>query len=179
MQLRRMADASLALAERRPDDLKEAVERLGQAPPSSRQLLAAAVHGPGRRRPARPWYLKVRGILILILLLVIVAARRSASGSSSSSPCRSAALHARGSLLLGILVVAAILGRDGPARAPAPGEGARRARRAPAPGADRVRALHARRAGSVAPARALRRSASRVQVRPRYNVAPGDDVAGA
>src|SRR6266576_4784720 len=39
MQLRRMADASLALAERRPDDLKTAVERLGQAPPSGRQLL--------------------------------------------------------------------------------------------------------------------------------------------
>ena len=40
MQIRRMADASLALAERRPDDLKEAVQRLGQAPPSGRQLLA-------------------------------------------------------------------------------------------------------------------------------------------
>ena len=39
MQLRRMADASLALAERRPDDLKQAVERLGQEPPSNRQLL--------------------------------------------------------------------------------------------------------------------------------------------
>src|SRR3954447_10824161 len=39
MALRRMADASLALAERRPDDLKAAVERLGQAPPSNRQLL--------------------------------------------------------------------------------------------------------------------------------------------
>src|SRR5881398_3732935 len=39
MQLRRMADASLALAERRPGDLKEAVERLGQAPPSGRQLM--------------------------------------------------------------------------------------------------------------------------------------------
>src|SRR3954471_19247136 len=38
MQLRRMADASLAMAERRPDDLKEAMERLGQAPPSGRQL---------------------------------------------------------------------------------------------------------------------------------------------
>src|ERR1700728_4632856 len=34
MQIRRMADASLALAERRPSDLKEAVERLGQTPPS-------------------------------------------------------------------------------------------------------------------------------------------------
>ncbi len=33
MQIRRMADASLALAERRAGDLKDAVERLGQAPP--------------------------------------------------------------------------------------------------------------------------------------------------
>ena len=53
MQLRRMADASLALAERRPDDLKEAVERLGQAPPSGRQLLLLRVMGllapPGGR----------------------------------------------------------------------------------------------------------------------------------
>ena len=45
MQLRRMADASLALAERRPGDLKEAVERLGQAPPSGRQMLALRAIG--------------------------------------------------------------------------------------------------------------------------------------
>src|ERR1700675_4853924 len=38
MQLRRMADASLALAERRADDLKRATERLGVEAPSSRQL---------------------------------------------------------------------------------------------------------------------------------------------
>src|ERR1700743_1237418 len=38
MQLRRMADASLALAERRPDDMTAAVARLGPAAPCSRQL---------------------------------------------------------------------------------------------------------------------------------------------
>src|ERR1700742_2920895 len=38
MQIRRMADASLALAERRADDLKVAVERLGGEAPSSRAL---------------------------------------------------------------------------------------------------------------------------------------------
>ena len=58
MQIRRMADASLALAERRPDDLKIAVERLGQEAPSSRQLLPAARRRPARaaaeRRQARP-----------------------------------------------------------------------------------------------------------------------------
>ncbi len=45
MQIRRMADASLALAERRAGDLKEAVERLGQTPPSGRQMLALRAMG--------------------------------------------------------------------------------------------------------------------------------------
>ena len=38
LQLRRMADASLALAERRADDLKKATERLGVETPTNRQL---------------------------------------------------------------------------------------------------------------------------------------------
>src|SRR4249920_1718309 len=45
MQIRRMADASLALAERRPDALKAAVEKLGQEAPSGRQLLLLRVAG--------------------------------------------------------------------------------------------------------------------------------------
>src|ERR671928_885576 len=39
LQLRRMAEASLALAERRAGDLKTAAEKLGQTPPSNRQLM--------------------------------------------------------------------------------------------------------------------------------------------
>src|SRR5919202_4288856 len=45
MQLRRMAEASLALAERRAGDLKEAVEKLGHEAPSGRQLLALRFMG--------------------------------------------------------------------------------------------------------------------------------------
>src|SRR6202042_510412 len=45
MQLRRMADASLALAERRAGDLKQAAERLGVEPPTSRQLLGLKFMG--------------------------------------------------------------------------------------------------------------------------------------
>ena len=45
MQLRRMADASLALAERRAGDLKEAVEKLGQEAPSGRQLFVLQLMG--------------------------------------------------------------------------------------------------------------------------------------
>jgi hypothetical protein len=69
MALRRMADASLALAERRPDDLKAAVERLGQAPPSNRQLLMLRFMGlvapTGGGTIAR-----VRGIAIMVGLVI-------------------------------------------------------------------------------------------------------------
>src|ERR1700744_6508410 len=45
MQLRRMADASLALAERRADDLKAATEKLGVEAPSGRQLFGLRMIG--------------------------------------------------------------------------------------------------------------------------------------
>src|SRR3954453_20578826 len=74
MQLRRMADASRAMAERRADDLKEALERLGQKPPSGRQLfvlriLALINPPPGSGRTAR-----VRGVLLVILLVISLLA---------------------------------------------------------------------------------------------------------
>ncbi len=72
MQLRRMADASLALAERRPDDLKAAVERLGQEAPSSRQLFLLRVMGllapaQGASRAA-----KVRSFAIILAIVVVL-----------------------------------------------------------------------------------------------------------
>jgi len=74
MALRRMADASLALAERRPDDLKVAVERLGQAPPSSRQLLMLRFVGLVAPPPSAGVPARIRGILVLILLVVALIA---------------------------------------------------------------------------------------------------------
>ena len=74
MQLRRMADASLALAERRPDDLKQAVERLGQAPPSNRQLLLLRLMGFLAPPANAPWYLKARGFLLILLLVIVLLA---------------------------------------------------------------------------------------------------------
>jgi hypothetical protein len=74
MALRRMADASLALAERRPDDLKAAVERLGQAPPSNRQLLMLRFVGLVAPPPSAGMLARVRGILVLILLVVALIA---------------------------------------------------------------------------------------------------------
>jgi len=74
MQLRRMADASLALAERRPDDLKQAVERLGQAPPSNRQLLLLRFMGLVAPPPGSSIWMRARGILLILLLVIVLLA---------------------------------------------------------------------------------------------------------
>lgn len=74
MQIRRMADASIALAERRPDDLREAVQRLGQAPPSNRQLLLLRVMGLLAPPQSASTLLKVRGTLLIVLLVVALLA---------------------------------------------------------------------------------------------------------
>jgi len=70
MQLRRMADASLALAERRAGDLKEAVERLGQEAPSGRQMLALRAMGLLIPSASAGLLARLRGIVLIILLIV-------------------------------------------------------------------------------------------------------------
>jgi hypothetical protein len=74
MQIRRMADASLALAERRPGDLKEAVERLGQTPPSGRQMLALRAMGLLMPPASAGIIARVRGVLLIVLLIVVLLA---------------------------------------------------------------------------------------------------------
>ena len=74
LQLRRMAEASLALAERRPDDLKAAAVKLGQTPPSNRQLLALRFMGfvaPGGNAPV---WRRVAGVLLLIAIVLVLLA---------------------------------------------------------------------------------------------------------
>ncbi len=74
MQIRRMADASLALAERRAGDLKDAVERLGQAPPSGRQMFALRAMGLLIPPSSAGALVRIRGgLLIFALILVLLA----------------------------------------------------------------------------------------------------------
>jgi hypothetical protein len=108
MQLRRMADASLALAERRPDDLKEAVERLGQAPPSGRQLMLLRLMGLVAPAPSAPWYMKVRGILLIVLIVIVLLAVGFGVVKLVALPFGGASTGA--ALLLGLLVIAIVLG---------------------------------------------------------------------
>ena len=66
LQLRRMAEASLALAERRGSDLKAAAEKLGQAPPTNRQLFALRLMGLVAPGPKASGWKKVRALLIVL-----------------------------------------------------------------------------------------------------------------
>ncbi|MEJ7893952.1 MAG: hypothetical protein WKF94_15080 [Solirubrobacteraceae bacterium] len=70
LQLRRMAEASLALAERRPDDLRAAAMKLGQTPPSNRQLLALRFMGLIAPGSSAPGWRRARGVVILILIVL-------------------------------------------------------------------------------------------------------------
>src|SRR6201986_855313 len=74
MQLRRMADASLALAERRADDLKVAAEKLGAEAPSTRALLGLRLMGLVAPPRSAGMIARVRGILAAILLVVALIA---------------------------------------------------------------------------------------------------------
>jgi hypothetical protein len=103
MQLRRMADASLALAERRAGDLKDAVERLGQTPPSSRQLFALRAMGLLAPPTSAGILPRVRGVLLIILLILVLLALGAGIVQLISLPF--GGLGAAPSVLLGLFVV--------------------------------------------------------------------------
>ncbi|MEJ7783869.1 MAG: hypothetical protein WKF96_03630 [Solirubrobacteraceae bacterium] len=72
MQIRRMADASLAMAERRPDDLKAAMEKLGQQGPTGRQLMLLRFLALVNPPPGSSGTVRTRGILLIILIVVLL-----------------------------------------------------------------------------------------------------------
>src|SRR5213082_295756 len=74
LQLRRMADASLALAERRADDLKKATERLGVESPTTRQLRGLKLMGLIAPPASAGTIARVRGIVLVIVLIIVVLA---------------------------------------------------------------------------------------------------------
>jgi tetratricopeptide (TPR) repeat protein len=108
MQLRRMADASLALAERRAGDLKSAVERLGQAPPSGRQMLALRAMGLLIPPGSAGILARVRGILLIIVLIAVLLAIGLGLVELVALPFGGLGLAP--GILLGLFVVIAALG---------------------------------------------------------------------
>jgi hypothetical protein len=74
LQLRRMADAALAYAERRPDDYARAAERLGIEAPTKRQLLGMKFIGLVAPPSSAGIFARIRGIVLVIVLLIAIFA---------------------------------------------------------------------------------------------------------
>jgi hypothetical protein len=108
MALRRMADASLALAERRPDDLKQAVERLGQAPPSNRQLLLLRLMGLLAPPPGAGKLARVRGIAVLVAIVLGLLLVGFLLANLVALPF--GGIGTLGALFLGLVIVIAAIG---------------------------------------------------------------------
>ncbi len=108
MQIRRMADASLALAERRAGDLKDAVERLGQTAPSGRQMFALRAMGLLVPPASAGILARMRGVLLIILLIIALLALGLGIVELVALPFGGLGLAP--AVLLGLFVVIAALG---------------------------------------------------------------------
>ena len=72
--LRQMMKASLALAERKPDELKEAMEKLGQQAPSGRQMFMLRMMGLLIPPASAGMVARVRGILLILAIVIVLLA---------------------------------------------------------------------------------------------------------
>ena len=72
--LRQMMKASLALAERRPDELRDAMEKLGQEAPSGRQMFMLRMMGLLIPPSSAGIVARVRGIVLIVLIVIVLLA---------------------------------------------------------------------------------------------------------
>jgi hypothetical protein len=106
--LRQMMKAALAQAERRPDELREAMEKLGQEPPSNRQLLLLRLMSLIAPPPNAGALMRVRGFALLIALVVLLIAIGFGLAELIALPF--GGVGTIGGILLGLLIVVAVLG---------------------------------------------------------------------
>jgi len=105
--LRQVMKAALAQAERRPDELKEAMEKLGQEAPSNRQLLALRFMGLVSPPPNASAMARVRGYAIVVLLVVLLMALGFGLAKLVALPFGGVGTFA--GLLLGVVIIVALL----------------------------------------------------------------------
>jgi hypothetical protein len=106
--LRQMMKAALAQAERRPDDLKDALEKLGQEPPSSRQLFLLRIMGLVAPPPGAGLITRARGIFLLLAIVIVLLALGFGIAELVALPFGGVGIA--GAVLIGLLIVAAALG---------------------------------------------------------------------
>jgi hypothetical protein len=106
--LRQLMKASLAQAERKPDELKEAMEKLGQTPPSNRQLMVLRLMGLISPSEDAPRWQRVRGFLLLLAIVVVLLAIGFGLANLVALPF--GGVGTLGALLIGFLIIVAVLG---------------------------------------------------------------------
>ena len=106
--LRQMMKASLALAERRPDELREAMQKMGQEAPSNRQLFLLRAMGLIAPPAGAGMVARVRGILLLILLVVVAMAIGFGLAQLIGLPFGGFSVGL--SMLIGLVIVGIVIG---------------------------------------------------------------------
>jgi hypothetical protein len=106
--LRQMMKASLAQAERRPDELKEAMEKLGQEPPSGRQLLMLRLMGLVSPPPGASVLNRAGGVALLLAIVIVLLAAGYGLAELGALPFGGVGFL--GGLLIGLVIVVAVLG---------------------------------------------------------------------
>jgi hypothetical protein len=106
--LRQMMKAALAQAERRPEELREAMEKLGQEPPSNRQLMLLRLMSLIAPPPNAGVLMRIRGFGILVVLVILLVAIGFGLANLIALPF--GGVGTIGGILLGLLIVAAVLG---------------------------------------------------------------------
>jgi hypothetical protein len=106
--LRQLMKASLAQAERKPDELKEAMEKLGQEPPSSRQLFVLRLMGLISPAESAPRWQRVRGFLLLLAIVFVLLALGFGLAKLVALPF--GGVGSLGAVLIGFVIIVAALG---------------------------------------------------------------------
>ncbi|HEY5195514.1 MAG TPA: hypothetical protein VIJ51_00645 [Solirubrobacteraceae bacterium] len=107
-QIRRMANASLALAEHRAGDLKVAVEKLGHEAPPKRALMGLRLMGLIAPPKGAPMIRRVRGFAVIALVVILLLLIGLALVELISLPFGGGIDVAQGTLL-GLLLVVVVL----------------------------------------------------------------------
>ena len=107
-QIRRMANASLALAEHRAGDLKVAVEKLGHEAPPKRALIGLRLMGLIAPPKGAPTIRRVRGIAIVAAIVLVLLLLGLGVVELISLPFGGGLGLPQG-ILLGILLIIAVL----------------------------------------------------------------------
>jgi len=106
--LRQMMKASLALAERRPDELRDAMEKLGQEAPSGRQMFMLRTMGLVAPPASAGIFARVRGILLIVA--IVIALLLIGTGIVQGIGLIFGGIGLGSSIFFGFLLVVAVIG---------------------------------------------------------------------